>query len=271
MKRVKDWVFHILSVSDNGIKDLSGKFDAFLLTVIVLNVVAIVLESVPSLYAEYQQWFLWFEYFSVAFFSIEYILRVWSITSDPEYRHPISGRIGFMLTPMAVIDLLAILPFYIAAMGFDLRFVRILRVFRLFRMFKIVRYISALRIIRNVFKAKKEELVISLVFILFILLIVSCIMFYIEKDVPDSPFTSIPVTMWWGVATLTTVGYGDIYPLTPMGRFLGGIIAILGIGLFALPTGILAAGCADEISRTREAENEGICPTCGQPLPHEES
>ena len=121
---------------------------------------------------------------------------------------------------MSSMNLLAILPFYIAAAGFDLRFVRMLRVFRLFRMFKIVRYVSALRIIRNVFRAKKEELVISLIFILFILLIVSCLMFYVEKDEPGSQFTSIPATMWWGVATLTTVGYGDIYPCNSAGALL---------------------------------------------------
>jgi len=272
MKRAKDWVHHLLSISPNGIKDLSGRFDVFLMFIIVLNVVAIILESVSSIYLAYKPWFVGFEFFSVMFFSIEYLARFWSITSDPDYKHPIFGRFKFVFTPMAIVDLLAILPFYIRILGFDLRFIRILRMFRLLRLFKIVRYVSALRIITNVFRQKKEELVISLVFILFILLIVSCLMFYVEKDVPGTQFTSIPATMWWGVATLTTVGYGDIYPVTNLGRFLGGVIAILGIGLFALPTGILAAGGADEISQRRAEEahkveeQEGICSHCGRPL-----
>ncbi|MEM7657972.1 MAG: ion transporter [Bacteroidota bacterium] len=272
MRRIRNRVYQLLTVSENGLKDFSGKFDAFLMTVIVLNVAAIILESVQEIYLAYKGWFVAFELFSVIFFSIEYVARVWSITADANYAHPIKGRIKFIFSGMALVDLFAILPFYLGVLGFDLRFIRILRIFRLFRMFKIVRYVSALRIITNVFRQKREELVISLVFILFILLIVSCLMFYVEKDVPGTQFTSIPATMWWGVATLTTVGYGDIYPVTPMGRFFGGVIAILGIGLFALPTGILAAGCADEISqrRAKEAEeeetDEGICPHCGRPI-----
>lgn len=271
MQKLKDWVYHILQVSDQGVSDLSGKFDMFLMTVIVLNVIAIILESVESIYLPYKEWFVAFELFSVIFFSIEYLGRIWSITSDPTYKHPVLGRIKFFFSGMALVDLLAILPFYIGVLGFDLRFIRVLRIFRLFRLFKIVRYVSALRIITNVFRQKKEELVISLVFILFILLLVSCLMFYVEKDVPGTQFTSIPATMWWGVATLTTVGYGDIYPVTNLGRFLGGVIAILGIGLFALPTGILAAGCADEISQRRakaamDDESGEKCPHCGQPM-----
>ncbi|MDP5171957.1 MAG: ion transporter [Bacteroidia bacterium] len=272
MKRTKDWVHTLLSISPNGIKDLSGKFDVFLIFIIVLNVVAIILESVNSIYLAYKPWFVSFELFSVMLFSLEYLARLWSVTSDPEYKHPLFGRFKFVFTPMAIVDLLAILPFYVGMMGLDLRFIRALRMFRLLRLFKIVRYVSALRIITNVFRQKREELVTSLVFILFILLIVSCLMFYVEKDVEGTQFTSIPATMWWGVATLTTVGYGDIYPVTSMGRFLGGIIAILGIGLFALPAGILAAGCSDEISQRRAEEankleeREGICSHCGRPF-----
>jgi len=264
-------VYTFLSVSDNR-RDLSWYFDITLITLIILNVVAIILESVPSISEKYGPQFEFFELFSVIFFSIEYILRVWSITEDPEYSHPFWGRLRYIISPMALVDLLAILPFYAALSGrmtsmIDARFLRALRMFRLLRLFKIVRYVRALRIIVDVFRNKKEELLISLSFILFMLLLVSCGMYYVEKDEPGTQFTSIPATMWWGVATLTTVGYGDIYPVTALGKLLGGIIAILGIGLFALPTGILAAGCSAEIEKHRKVSDEAkFCSHCGKPL-----
>ncbi|MEO1449131.1 MAG: ion transporter [Bacteroidota bacterium] len=279
MRTIRERVFDILEVSITGKRDFSWYFDITLLTVIILNVLAIILESVASIYTDYVAYFRAFEYFSIVFFSVEYVLRVWSITVDANYRHPIWGRLKYIFTAMALVDLLAILPFFVewfvavygASLAFkiDMRFLRMLRIFRVFRMFKIVRYVSALRIINNVLRRKREELVISLVFILFILLIVSCLMYFVEREAQPDQFSSIPATMWWGVATLTTVGYGDIYPVTTLGKFLGGVISILGIGIFALPTGILAAGCAEEIERGRRAE-EIVCPHCQKSFLHEE-
>lgn len=280
MKAIRKRIFDILEISATGKRDASWLFDVVLLILISLNVLAIVLESVDSMYTTYFVYFRGFEYFSILFFSGEYILRIWSVTADPNYSHPVWGRLKYMLTAMAIVDLLAILPFFVewfvavygTALAFkiDMRFLRMLRIFRVFRMFKIVRYVSALRIINNVLRRKREELIISLIFILFILLIVSCVMFFVENEAQPEQFSSIPATMWWGVATLTTVGYGDIYPITSAGKFLGGVISILGIGLFALPTGILAAGCAEEIDRGRRSK-EIICPHCqGAFLPDHE-
>lgn len=277
MKWLRKRVYDILEVSLSGERDFSWYFDIALMAIIILNVVAIILESVDTMYAAYLPYFRSFEIFSIVFFSTEYVLRVWSITADPRYGHPVWGRLRYIISAMALVDLLAILPFFVewfvaaygAALAFkiDMRFLRMLRIFRVFRMFKIVRYVSALRIINNVLRRKREELVISLVFILFILLIVSCVMFFIEHEAQPEQFSSIPATMWWGVATLTTVGYGDIYPVTTFGKFLGGVISILGIGIFALPTGILAAGCAEEIERGRRAE-EIVCPHCKETFMH---
>lgn len=269
MKRLKDRIYYILEVSAPENKDLSYYFDLVLMTLILLNAVALILESVPSLAGSYGPFFRIFNLISVIFFSIEYVLRIWAITSDPHYAHPFLGRLRFLVTPFALIDLLAILPFYITFLGVDMRVVRIFRIFRIFRLFKLVRYAKALRIINGVIKNKKEELVIILFFILFMLLIVSCLMYFVEHEAQPDKFASIPETMWWGVATLTTVGYGDVYPVTNLGRLLAGVIAVLGVGLFALPTGILAAGCAEEIDRVKSAEKETHCPCCGRP--HEEN
>lgn len=272
MQQLKRSIYQTLIVPGSH-RDAGWFLDLGLITLISLNVLAIVLDSVPSLHEAYRAQFYAFEIFSVAIFSVEYLLRLWAITEDPAYAHPFWGRLHYFLSASAIIDLLAILPFYaglFAAAGayFDARFIRILRLFRLFRLLKLFRYVLALQVVGHVFRAKRDELLVSLTFILFLLLIVSCAMYYVERDVEGTQFVSIPATMWWGVATLTTVGYGDIYPITPLGKLLGGVIAILGIGLFALPTGILAAGTTEEIERAKRHKNDGdaFCSCCGQPL-----
>jgi len=260
---MKRRIHNILTVSNKS-GDLSWFFDLFIITLIILNVVAIVLESIEPLRQEFRIAFDYFEIFSVIVFTVEYILRIWTANLIPEYKKIISGNIRYALSPLAIIDLLAFLPFYLPFVGVDLRLLRMLRIFRVFRLFKIARYIEALSFITRVFKKKKEELVISLIFTVFLLLVAATFMYYIENEIQPEKFSSIPETMWWGIATLTTVGYGDIYPITPLGQFLGGIIAIIGIGLFALPTGILASGFSDEISRRKNQSD--CCSNCGQTL-----
>ncbi|MCG8573370.1 MAG: ion transporter [Flavobacteriales bacterium] len=235
----------------------SWYFDISLTILIILNATAIILESVESIATEYADFFHYFEIFSISFFSLEYLLRVWTSVEKEKYRHPITGRIRFVFSIMAIIDFLAILPFYLILLQADLRFIRILRFFRLFRLLKLARYVSAINVMNGVIRRKKEQLLISIIFVLFMLLITSGIMYYVEHEAQPDKFSSIPETMWWGIATLTTVGYGDMYPITPLGQFLGGIIAILGIGLFALPTGILASGFSQELEKhERSVEKE---------------
>ena len=258
---MKKQIHKILSVSKNT-GDLSWWFDVVLITLISLNVLAIVLESVKPIREAYHVFFDQFELFSVIFFSIEYVLRVWSANVEKKYRAPIAGNLRFAMTPMAIIDLLAVLPFYLPLIGIDLRFLRIMRLFRLFRLFKIVRYLKALKLIKRVFEEKKEELLVSFVFTMFLLLMTSSLMYYVENDAQPNKFSSIPETMWWGIATLTTVGYGDLYPITPMGKFLGGVIAILGVGLFAMPAGILASGFSEHLGKDKEKNLK--CPHCGE-------
>ena len=260
---MKKRIYQILTVSKKR-GDMSWWFDIFLITLILCNTISIVFESVESIRNEYQVFFENFELISVLIFSLEYVLRVWTANEDKEFKTPITGNVRYALTPLAIIDLLAILPFYLPMIGFDLRFLRIMRLFRLFRIFKIARYLKALKLINEVAKEKREELLISIVFTLFMLLITSTLMYYIENDVQPDKFSSIPETMWWGIATLTTVGYGDVYPITALGKLMGGIIAILGIGLFALPTGILASGFTEQLAKNKMGSKK--CPHCGQEL-----
>lgn len=196
-------------------------------------------------------------------FTIEYILRIWSCTVNASFKNLILGRIRFALTPLMIVDLLAILPFYLPMIiSLDLRFLRVLRLIRIFRMFKLTRYSESLKMFGRVLKAKKEELLITGFMILILLIVSSSLMYFVESEVQPQTFSSIPNAMWWGVATLTTVGYGDVYPITPAGKFLGAIIALLGIGMFALPAGLLASGFVEEIQKKRSKPI--ICPHCGK-------
>lgn len=257
-KRVYE-VLEVAKADDN----LSKEFDIFIVSLIALNVVAIILESVKSIGEVSPRLFRTFEYISVIVFSLEYILRIWSCVEMPAYRKIVSGRLRFAVTPLAVIDLLAILPFYLPFSGLDLRFLRVVRMMRIFRIAKLGRYSQSLQTLRRVIVARKEQLV-SAVFILFLLLVIAASMLYFaENHAQPENFSSIPAAMWWAVATLTTVGYGDICPVTPLGKLMASIIAILGIGMFALPTGIIGAGFVEEIGRTRKLIR---CPHCGKEI-----
>ncbi|WP_103866633.1 ion transporter [Aquimarina sp. I32.4] len=235
----------------------SRRIDLFIISLIFLNILAIILESVNSLKRDYQLIFDYIEIFSIYIFTIEYILRIWSITEKEEYSQPIQGRLKYLFSFSSIIDLIAIVPAYIPLLiGVDSRVVRGIRLLRLFRILKLSRYNRAFSHIRNVVKSKKEELVISLFAVLTLLVISSSLMYFVENKAQPESFSSIPATMWWGVATLTTVGYGDVYPITGLGKFMAGIMAILGVGLFALPAGILANGFGNTL------ENKDSCQTC---------
>jgi len=248
----------VFETLEKGVGDdkLSKRFDIFIMTLIIINVVLVILETVDSIYLNYEYWFNLIEIISVVIFSIEYLARLWTANLMEKYQHPFWGRLRYLFSWVALIDLFAILPFYLPLLfAMDGRFVRVLRIFRLVRLFKMGRYSTAFGLITKVFKTRKEELIISLTFLLVMLIFASSMMYYIEHEAQPESFSSIPETMWWGVATLTTVGYGDVYPITAMGRFLGAIIAILGVGLFALPAGIIASGFESELSKKRKHED----------------
>lgn len=267
--RAKRRVFDILELAGNGDR-FSLWCDGFLLVLIALNTLAVILETIPSLAAEYGTFFFWFEVISVVIFTIEYALRFWSCTVRERFRAPVWGRLRFMVTPLALVDLMAILPFYLPMlMRIDFRIIRVLRFVRLFRLLKMSRYMRSLRMFGAVVHKKKEELMIAIGMVLVILLFASSGMYVMENAAQPEAFSSIPAAMWWGIATLTTVGYGDIYPVTPLGKVLGSIIALLGVGLFALPAGILASGFNDVMQR-RPTRTPRICPHCGEVI-HDET
>ena len=239
--------------------------DAFLVALIVSNVVMVTLHTVQRLAIRYGAFFWYFELFSVIIFSIEYVLRMWICTQNAPYRHPVFGRIRYFFSPLAIIDLIAITPFILPMLiPVDLIFMRMLRLLRLLRLLKLGRYSDAIKTMAALFKSKKEEIAVSLTMSIILLLIASALMFAIENAAQPKAFSSIPAAMWWGAMTMTTVGYGDVYPVTPAGKVLAGVIALLGISLFILPAGIIAAGYAAEIQKKKD--ERVICSKCGNVL-----
>ncbi|HZB44315.1 MAG TPA: ion transporter [Pyrinomonadaceae bacterium] len=248
-----------------GESRLDYAVDLSITLLIILNVTAVMLETVAWIGEPYRAYFFAFELCSVAVFTAEYVLRLWACTADARYAGHVRGRLRYALHPMSLIDLLAIAPFYLAFLTVDLRFVRALRLFRLFRIFKLARYPDSMLTLGVVLRSRREELLVTLFVVVVLLVFASSAMYYVESEAQPQQFSSIPAAMWWGVATLTTVGYGDVYPITTAGRFLGAGIAILGVGLFALPTGILASAFSEELQKRRRKE-AALCPHCGREI-----
>lgn len=266
---------HILLHPELGESKADKALNIFIIALIVLNVIAVMLETIEDLHKKYKTFFDTFDAISVFIFAVEYVLRVWSCTHDPRYKGSIKGRIKYMLTPGAIIDLLAFLPSYIhAIVNIDLRVLRILRLLRFFRLFRLTAYTRSAQMIFNVFKSRMNELLLSLVLVLFLIIIAACLLYFAEHLHPENKgFTSIPATLWWAVVTLTTTGYGDMYPVTTIGKILSGILMLSGVAFFALPAGIITAGFLEEMKFIRKNKDHN-CPHCGKPLdqhplPHE--
>jgi voltage-gated potassium channel len=255
-------VYLMLEPSNKG-GTLERIFEILLVTIIILNITAICLESVPGYGARYQELFRKFEIFSITFFTVEYLLRLYAIRENPKYSDAF-GRLRYAGTPMAIIDLLSFLPFYLTFVA-DFRFLRVFRLMALFRIFKVGRYLHALNIFQRVIRDRREQLVLSFIFLLFILVIISFVMYYAENEAQPEKFSSIPATMWWGVETITTVGYGDLVPITPLGKFLGGLFAVAGVGILALPAGILSSGFFESLHKKKPDEAKK-CPHCGEKI-----
>lgn len=265
LTKIQKRLFEIVEpAKDND--TLSKVFDFSILSLVFLNILAVILGTVPSIQTEYPNLLYRFEVFSVIIFSVEYIIRVWACIHSKRFSRPFTGRIKYIFTPMAICDLLSILPFYLTFASIDLRFIRIFRLFRIFRVAKVGRYYKSLDIIRKAVVNKKEELLLSTFMMLTLLVVSSSVMYVVEHDVQPKVFTSIPAAMWWAVAALTTVGYGDVYPITPIGKLFGAIIAILGIGMFALPAGIIASSFVEEIERKKKENKTQVCPHCGEKI-----
>ena len=251
--RLRRRLYAVLERADKG-DMLSRCIDALLIGLIVLSTVAIILESVDTLHRQYASYFYYFELLAISIFTVEYVLRVWcSVEAAPAQDNRFLFRLKRMFTPSALIDLVAILPFYLVMLGMvgqaDMRF---LRIFRLLRVLKLTRYSAAFDILGQAFTENARSLAAAFFILLIVMLVAATGMYYFEQEAQPEAFSSIPAAMWWAFATLTTVGYGDVTPITNGGRVFGAFITVLGVGMVALPTGILASAYTEQLRRRSE-------------------
>lgn len=244
----------IFSLLDAGHSEepLARFVDLFLISLISLNVAAVIFESMPGTYGQYAPYFDAFEIFSVSFFTIEYVLRVWSSveSKNPRYKSPIKGRLRFMLSPLTLIDLIVILPFYLSSfVGADLR---MLRALRLLRAFRLTRYANSMNLLLQVLRDEGPIISAALFVLLMMITVAASVTYLAEHDTQPEAFASIPHALWWAVVTMTTIGYGDVVPQTLIGRLCASVIGIISVGMVALPAGILASGFNEALHQRRK-------------------
>lgn len=249
-QRLRRRTYEILECSVPGDR-VSLVVDVVLITLITLSVIAVVLESVDRLYQHYAGAFFWLEVFTVAVFTLEYALRVWCSVErqvvEPPNRPGLSVRSRHVLSPAALIDLFAVLPFYMMVTGLtgpaDMRFLRIVR---LLRVLKLTRYSTAFDTLMEVVKTNARSLAAAFFLLIVVMLIAATGMYFFEREAQPVAFANIPASMWWAFSTLTTVGYGDVTPVTAAGKLFGAMITVVGVGMVALPTGILASAYTNQ-------------------------
>ncbi len=227
----------------------SKSVDLFIIVLVIANIVAFMLSTVPAIEARWGLALERFEIFSVVVFTIEYVARIWAAAEfpfspeEPEWK----TRLKYALRPLQIIDLVVILPFYLSFLfTIDLR---VLRILRLFRLLKLARYSPAMQSLVTVVNNERRALLGALLLMVCLLLFASTGIYFVENRAQPEAFGSVPAAMWWAVATLTTVGYGDVTPITPLGRVFGGLVMLFGLGMFALPIGIMATGFSQESHR----------------------
>lgn len=236
-------------------RDFDGKrdldwLDKFTIGLILTNVLAIILGTDPSVERVAGPALFWFQWASVVYFTLEYGLRIWACTADDAYVHPILDRIRYVLSPMGIIDVLAIAPFYLPlVMHVNAQLLDVLMLFRLFWLLKLGRYSSTVSRMDDVIRSRRKELAAAFSLVGVLIVLAAAGMWFFEKDLQPDKFGTIPLAMWWSVVTLTTIGYGDVFPTSVGGRIFASFVALAGIGMIALPAGILASAFSAEFSK----------------------
>lgn len=263
---MKKWVFRVVQPSDGYWP--SRIFDWTVMVLILASVLSVFAETFalsPRILAILDR----IELVTSIAFSVEYALRVWTADLLHPSLSPWRARLRFVCSGMAIVDLVAILPFWVPVLfPGHLLGLRAIRLVRLLRILKLNRYMEAIAAIGEVFRQKARELLASCIFVCLLMLLSSLLMYHAEHDAQPDQFANAFAGLWWAVATLTTVGYGDIYPITTIGRILGAVIALLGIGMVAIPTGILSSGFVEYFSRASKSDSTPLrCPHCGKEIP----
>lgn len=243
-------IFQVIESNRRG-GPLARIIDLLLIGLILANVLAAIVETLPDFPEGWRGGFALFEAFSVTVFTVEYLLRLWvSVERDSgPPAHPLTGRLRWMFSPLALIDLLVILPFYLSFfVALDLRFLRVLR---LLRVVKLTRYSASMRLLLDVAKTEAPAIGAAFFVMSLLLVIAASMMYLVEQRAQPEHFGSVPQSLWWAVVTMTTVGYGDVVPVTMAGKVIAAAVAVISVGMVALPAGILASGFNDLIHRRR--------------------
>jgi len=239
----------------------SGKaFDVALLVLILLSVLAVMLESVREIRENHGLLLRWFEWIITILFTAEYLLRIYSINKPAKY----------IFSFMGIIDLLSILPTYISLVVAGPQYlltIRALRLLRVFRVLKLTRFVGEANLLREALKASRFKISVFLLSVLIVVVVVGTLLYIIEG--PENGFKSIPLSVYWAIVTLTTVGYGDISPQTPLGQIIASFIMIMGYGIIAVPTGIVTVAISD--AKKKVLNNTKSCPNCGADEHHDEA
>ncbi|MBQ4837449.1 ion transporter [Pseudoalteromonas luteoviolacea] len=247
---IRQKVYDILEHGFDGSRT-SRLFSGFIVVLIILNVSAILLESYKPIGEMYHLEFLLFNIFSIVVFTLEYFARIWVSVESPhsDSSSPIKSRVRYSLSPVSLIDLLAIAPFYLSFIfAIDLRYLRLLRMLRLL---KLTHYFKGLRLFMDVLRKELPSIGAAIIIMSVLVLMSASVMYSVEHEAQPDVFDSIPSAIWWSVVTMTTVGYGDVTPITFLGKFISIFIMLLGVGIVALPAAMLAAKFGDEL-RTRK-------------------
>ena len=224
-------------------------FNTFIYALIVLNILAMILESHESIQLQFEVFFQYFEIISISIFSFEYLFRIYTGYKEEQWK----GVKKYVFSFFGIIDLISILPFYIKKFVLlDGRFFRILRLFRLSRIFKLGRGSKPLKLFTKAIGEVKSELYFTLFLSLLTILFSASAIYFLEHDAQPEIFSSITASIWWATVSLATVGYGDIVPITVWGKVFASIISLIGIGVVAIPTGIISASFVSEINNSKE-------------------
>jgi len=249
MKNLRHKIYHQLDVAAWHKPGLS-KLNFWLVILIFFSVAMVVAETEAGLYRRYGLLFDALNIFFMVVFTVEYFTRVWSKGENPEYTG-IKGRLKYIFSPVALIDLLAILPFYFSLFGSDWLLLRIVRLFRIFVLARLGRYTLALKCLIEAITARSHELFLVLILASLVLLFSATGIYLAERDIQPENFGSIPRALYWSVITMTTVGYGDVVPLTVIGKMMAVLTAVASVALIAMPAGIMAAAFSEAMQRQK--------------------
>nr|QGT50699.1 hypothetical protein Elusimicrob1349_1690 [uncultured Elusimicrobia bacterium] len=240
VRRTKRYLFDVLQF--NYPSKVTWTINAVIITLILLSVPVDVIESVGDVSPQLKRLAYHVDLGMSVIFALEYVLRVLTCTEDPRYQKPISGRIKYMLTPLMIIDLLAISPFFILGAG-------LVRALRVFRIFMLMRYTNAIELVNNVVSEKKNELAICGAFLLMLWIWSSFMIFRVEHPAQPEVFKNMLDAMWWSMQTFTTLGYGNLVPITLTGKIITGITVASGLILFAVVTAVMTGGVVQEFQK----------------------